>query len=298
MTGRGPGWPTVLALMVVALTFSVIHPFLLLLLPLALLLISLPPREPRLMAMGGVLALVGFLGAQDALWYVERGWALLLGGWFVVAVLVWPAGAFVVRGLSATAAAVGTGGVIIALTGSWPELDWTITTRYREAAMAMIRVWPGELGDPAAVVERAATLPAQVFPAMLAVASLASLAMAWWGYRRLTQRGRPLGRLPEFRFPDGLVWVLIAGLVLLMAPLAPWAPRAGSNLVFFMSALYALRGLAVVLALVGTHVPVLLMLALVSLVLYPIVMAGTLLVGLTDTWLDLRSGRRAVNEEG
>ncbi|NIP16487.1 MAG: DUF2232 domain-containing protein, partial [Pseudomonadales bacterium] len=125
--------------------------------------------------------------------------------------------------------------------------------------------------------------------------------VAWWVYGRLTQRGRRLGRLTEFRFPDGLLWLLIAGLALLVLPLEAWGTRLGSNLVFFMGALYALRGLAVlialVLGLVGPQLPVLIALGVVGVLLYPIVVAGTLLLGVTDTWLDLRSGRVA-NEEG
>ena len=86
-----------------------------------------------------------------------------------------------------------------------------------------------------------------------------------------------------------------------MVPLDGWGSRVGYNLLFFMGALYALRGLAVVVALVlgtvGTQLPALVALGLVGVLLYPIVVAGTLLLGVTDTWLDLRSGR-AKSEEG
>jgi hypothetical protein len=106
--------------------------------------------------------------------------------------------------------------------------------------------------------------------------------------------------LTEFRFPDALLWLLIVGLALLLVPLGGWGVRLGANLLFFMGALYALRGLAVVAALVlrmGAQLPVLIALSVVGLLLYPIVVAGTLLLGVTDTWLDLRSGR-VTNEEG
>ena len=64
----------------------------------------------------------------------------------------------------------------------------------------------------------------------------------------------------------------------------------GANLLAFMGALYALRGFAVILWLFGT--PGLwgaVFGALVFVMLYPIVMATTLMVGVTDTWLDLRA---------
>jgi hypothetical protein len=298
----GPGWPTVLGLVLVVLTFSVIHPLQLMMVPLAMLLVALPPRRPMQMVFAGALLAMSFVGPRGDLWFVERGWALLLGGYFLAAVLVWPARPFVVRAVVATAATAVTAGVLIALVGGWSELDWIMASHYREIARAMGATWPGGLVNADEVVALAAELPARLFPAFLGVGSMAALGVAWWGYRRLGSTGRPLGRLVEFRFPDMLVWVLIAGVALLMMPVADWAPRVGSNLVFFMGALYALRGLAVlaalVLGMVGPQLPVLLVLGVVGVFLYPIVVAGTLLLGVTDTWLDLRSGGRTANDEG
>lgn len=303
MTGRGPGWPTVLGLTLVVLTFSVLHPLQLMMIPLAMLLVALPPRRAGLVLFAGLLALLSFTAPRGAMWAVERGWSLLLGGYFVGAVLVWPERSFLVRALAATAATAGTTALLVVATGGWSELDWMMAAHYREVAETMGRTWPGGLTDADRVVEVAARLPARLFPSFLAVGSVAALAVGWWGYRRLGRQGEPpLGRLTEFRFPDVLIWVLIAGVALLVVPLADGAARVGSNLVFFMGALYALRGLAVltalVLGMVGPQLPVLLVLGVAGLFLYPIVVAGTLLLGLTDTWLDLRSGRRTANDEG
>ncbi len=297
--GRGPGWPTVLGLTLVVLTFSVIYPLPLMLVPMALVLVALPPREPRQLVFAAVLLAAAFWGPHGALWSVERGWALVLGGWFVVAVLVWPDRPFLPRALLATAATVATVALLIVGSGSWAELDWAMASQYRELAGSLAASWPGGVSDE--VVELAAGVQARLFPAFLAVASVAALGIAWWAYTRLSQAGRTLGRLTEFRFPDALLWLLIAGLALLLVPLDGWSARLGANLLFFMGALYALRGLAVVaalvLGLVGGQVPALIALSVVGLLLYPIVVAGTLLLGVTDTWLDLRSGRVA-NEEG
>lgn len=298
---RGPGWPTVLGLTLVVLTFSVVHPLQLMMIPLAMLLVALPPRRLSLLLFSAALVVLSFAGPRTSLWAVERGWALMLGAYFLAAVVLWPAWPFVQRALAALAAAVVTGAGLIALVGGWPELDWMISSHYREVAEAMGRSWPGGLTNAEDVIELAASLPAQLFPAFIAVGSVAALAIAWWGYRRLARRDAALGRLVEFRFPDVLVWVLIIGLALLAAPVADWAGRIGSNLVFFMGALYALRGLgvlvAVVLGMVGAQVPVLLVLSVLAVFLYPIVVAGMLLLGVTDTWLDLRSGKQ-VNDEG
>jgi hypothetical protein len=299
---RGPGWPTVLGLVLVTITFSVINPVQLVAIPLALLLVGLPPRPVPVVLLAAALVALLFVGPRDSFWYAERGWALLLGGWFVLALVVWPGATFIARAVAATGAAMASAALLIKGRGGWAELDHSIASHYREVAESVGRSWPGAPLDAERFVAWAGDLPARLFPSLLGIASLAALALAYWTYRRLTGAGRPLGRLVEFRFPDVLVWVLIGGLVLLLAPAADWATRVGANLVVFMGALYALRGLgvivALVLALVGTKVVVLMALGVVALLLYPIVVAGTLLVGVSDTWLDLRSGRGAANEEG
>ena len=298
MSRRGPGWPTVLVLALVVLGFSVFHPLQLMVLPLAFMLVALPPRSVAMVLGAAVLATIVFVAPRGGLWGVERGWSLLLGSWFVLAVVTWPRAAFVTRAIAAVGAATLTGGLLIASTGGWTALDWAIRTRFQEAAQAMGAAFAGRGGDTEAVVQRAAELPAELFPGLLGVASVAALAIGWWGYQRVSRRGEPLGALREFRFPDPLVWLLIAGLLLLALQPAEWAPRAGGNVVFFMGALYAVRGLAVMLAVVGAHVPTLVVLGLVGLILWPIVMTGTLLVGVADTWLDLRAAWRAARDEG
>ena len=100
----------------------------------------------------------------------------------------------------------------------------------------------------------------------------------------------------EFRFRDELVWVLIIGIVLVMLPSQLGGARAGSNLVTFMGALYAVRGLAIVLALTGSpSFGSLLFVGIAMLVpAVPIVvMSATFVLGVTDTWLDLRARQRA-----
>ena len=298
MSRRGPGWPTVLALTVVVTGFSVFHPFPLLAVPLALMLLALPPRRPSAIGLSVALLALVFLAPRAGLWEVERGWALLLGGWFVVATAVLRGRPFVERGLAAVAAALASGGVVVALTSGWETLDGTVRTRFREASEVMASVFPARGAEAEAIVRRAAELPAELFPALLTVGSLAALAVGWWGYKRSGGAGEPLGRLTEFRFPDPLIWVLIAGLVLVVAAPGGWGIRLGSNLLFAMGALYALRGLAVMGALIGGHGPALALVALVGLLLWPIVMTGTLVVGVVDTWLDLRAAWRAAGDEG
>ena len=69
------------------------------------------------------------------------------------------------------------------------------------------------------------------------------------------------------------------------------AGRAGWNALFFMGSLYALRGVAVFLFLVSGAPTILSVIfgVLAALFLYPLVLTAALLVGLGDTWLDVRS---------
>lgn len=282
--------------------FSVVHPLQLIAIPLALLLVGVPPRPGRALAVALALVALAFLGPRHELWHVERGWALLLGGWFLGIVVARPTWTFTPRAVAATSLTLATAAAILVVRGGWPALDHTIGEHYREVADGVARSWPMVEPGSERLAVLAGELPAMLFPGLTAIASVAALAVAWWGSGRLAGAPRRLGRLTAFRFPDALVWVLIAGLVLVLAPTDATAWRLGWNVVVFMGALYALRGLAVMVALVlgtvGSKVLVLVVLAVVGVLLYPILVAGTLLLGVTDTWLDLRSGRPVVNDEG
>ncbi|MEX0907397.1 MAG: DUF2232 domain-containing protein, partial [Gemmatimonadota bacterium] len=128
--------------------------------------------------------------------------------------------------------------------------------------------------------------------------SLCALAIAWWGFTRLGRgAANPLRPLREFGFRDELVWLLIAGLLLLVLPLDALATRAGGNLLTFMAVLYALRGAAVLVVIGGVPGPLGMVVgALLIVFMYPLVMATAFIVGLSDTWLDIRA-RRALGRE-
>ena len=143
-----------------------------------------------------------------------------------------------------------------------------------------------------------------VFPSLLALESLLTLALAWAIYHRLSRAriGAPLRPLREFRFNDQLVWGLIAGLTIVFLPTLQSFRGVGSNLLLFFSALYAIRGLGVLAwflapgALAATltigfamlWLPVIQFAAVVGFLLLLIAAFG---LGLGDTWADWR--RRA-----
>jgi hypothetical protein len=189
---------------------------------------------------------------------------------------------------------------------SFAQIDATVGDRLRASAAAVISTWSGRpeferVGDQVtSAVNGAVELQAMLYPALLALASVAALAVAWWGYRRMSGGGaRPLGPLREFRFHDGLVWLLVVGIVLMVLPSNDAAGRTGSNLLTFMAALYAVRGLAVLLVVGGAPGPVgVLIGAVLFVLLYPLAVVTAVLVGLSDTWLDIRTRRRAPPEPG
>ncbi|HSJ05067.1 MAG TPA: DUF2232 domain-containing protein, partial [Longimicrobiales bacterium] len=239
-------------------------------------------------------------GPGGTLWHFERGWALLLGAWFVLVVAVWPGRRFLPRALAAVGGTVATAAVFLLLNrGGFSRLDHAVSEQLRFTASNAIAVWTRAVGlervgdEITRTLYAAVELQVKLYPAMLALASLAALGVAWWAFGRLARGERaPLGRLREFRFRDELVWLLVGGVVLLGLPLDALATRVGENLLTFMAVLYALRGAGVLLVISGVPGPVgMLVVGVLVVLLYPFVMATTFLVGLSDTWLDIRKRR-------
>lgn len=294
------GWVAPAALGFLAALLSIVNPGLLMFVPLALLLIAVPPRRPGLMLVAAAILVIAVLGppTDPVWWWLSRGWSLLLGAWFVVSVVLLPRASFVERALAALAGAVGSATVVFVINGGgFGQLDLSVAHRLREGAAAFTAMWNRSSGDAQlsantlATMDRAAELQAMVFPALLGLASIAALGVAWWLWRRLADAGAvALGPLRQFRFRDELVWLVVIAIVLIVLPFNDAITRAGANLATFMGALYALRGLAVMISLFGTPGWFGVVLSVVMvLFLFPMVLACTLVVGLTDTWLDLRA---------
>ena len=145
-----------------------------------------------------------------------------------------------------------------------------------------------------------------VFPALLALQSLAALALAWATYHRLgrARLGAPLRPLREFRFNDQLVWGLIVGLTIMLLPTLKALHGVGKNLLVFFGALYAVRGFGVLtwfmapgslgvtlaVSFVLLFAPVLDAFAALALMMLGV---AALALGLGDTWADWRSRARS-----
>lgn len=291
----------VVGLFLATLILAVFEPFVLLGVPYLLFVLALPGKRVGSIVAASAVALLLFAVPGEGLWHVERGWGLLVAGWFVVVTLRWPDESFTRRALGATTGAAAVAAWFLALRpGTWSVVDWLVSERIRRGvatALEAMRIVRTEATVPTTLtltVYEAADVQAHLFPALLALGTLCALAVAWWAYVRFAEgRADALGAMKDFRFDDNLVWVFIAGLaLLLLGPGSGWS-RAGSNVLAFMGALYVLRGAAVVRALGGSpSVFTMLLVGIALLFLTPVVLVMALVVGLGDTWLDLRTRAR------
>ncbi|MDA1104100.1 MAG: DUF2232 domain-containing protein [Gemmatimonadetes bacterium] len=292
------GWRRALGLFAVAMATSVVQPSVLVAVPLLVLLGLRGGRGAPVFFVTGMAVLVTVVGTQDAFWFTERAWALMLGGVFVALTMAVPRWGLASRAL---ASVIGTaavwGGILTLRTGAWAAIDWSVTDRLRTGFStwmdAMVVLRQGEAVPPAMVSAIYQTVEAQaaVFPAMVALESVAALGVAWWLYVRLVQGSdRGLGPLSGFRFNDHLVWLMIVGLFLMAVRSGEALTRVGANVSVFMGALYAVRGAGVFLFLTGglsllTYV----MFALGFVFAAPVVIGFAVFIGIADTWLDLRA---------
>ncbi len=260
-------------------------------------------RSTTLLAIGLAVLLVLPWSPWDSMSYIERAWALMLGAWFAGLTLWRPAERFTTRALGAVGGAAASVAVFVAARpNAWGIVEQAVIERLSVGASAtydLLRTMEGGKAIPQAYIAAMdgmmRTMQA-VFPAMLALASFAAMGVAWWLYRRIARDDHEgLGPLRDFRFNDHLVWIFVGGLVLLVAQVAAhWGVvlgRVGSNALLFMGVLYALRGVAVVLFLSSGSAMgwVVLLGVLVALIYPPAVLAGATVIGLGDTWLDIRS---------
>ncbi len=301
-TSPGHGWLRALGLFLVVAVTSVAQPPVLVALPFVVLAVVLGVRRPAAFAgLGIAVALALMWGPWDGMGYVERAWALVLGGWFTALTLRRPELRFTTRALGAVAGAGATVALLVlGREGTWGVVNWAVSERVSRSVnaflltVANVRAVQGGEALPAAVVsafDQTAREVVTFFPAMLGLASIAALGVAWWTYLRL-DRGddRGIGTLSEFRFNDHLVWVFIGGLVLLVVTWGGALGRVGSNAVVFMGALYALRGAAVVLFLSGgLSFLGFVLLAFGLIFVAPVLLVGAMIIGLGDTWLDIRA---------
>jgi hypothetical protein len=292
----GKGWRRALVLLVLLTLTSVFPAGVLVSVPFLVLVVFAGVRGVALAGVTALAMVLALSGVRDPLWYVERGWAVVLGGFFTGITLAFPAWRLTTRSLAAVGGSVISVSVFFVLrSGAWLEIDMSVAERLQASvgtlldAMTVLR--QGEAVPPALVnaVYRTIELQAAVFPAMVALESLGALALAWWLFVRLVHKADDgVGPVARFRFNDHLVWLMIAALVIVVA--GQGAARLGANLAVFMGTLYAVRGLAVMVAVSGGLSFIgYSMFTLGILVAAPFVLGFMAVLGIADTWLDLRA---------
>ena len=244
---------------------------------------------------------------------MQRGWSLLLAACFGVVSIVVPHRVFLTRALASIGIAlvIATGAVIVA-GGDGREVIDAVTAEFVGRNEQFSQNYEQQLRENASfrkLVEENAMLASlatdavkslgelainagKVFPALLALQSLAVLALAWALFHRLsrTRIGEPLGAIKDFRFDDKLIWGLLLGLTFLIPQGQQDLNTAGWMLVVFFGGLYAARGLGVVAWLLAPRRKWLTAITiLLTLVLPQYALAVLLGLGVGDTWADWRN---------
>ena len=292
-------WLRAAALMLVTLGLAVLSAGVMVAVPFLVFATVLGARRfPAVMA--AVLAVLVTLGAtaRGGLWYIERGWTVVLAGCFVVLTMRWPGSRFLPRALGAVLGAFGLVAVFMVLhPSSWSMVDWLVSEGIMKSVSLAVGLVSGldpGVDIPVSMINtvfETAAHQGRLFPALVGLSSIAGLGVAWWGYVRLAMGSdQGLGPVKDFRFNDHFVWLLLMGLTVIVLGLGDAWTRAGTNAVVFMGGLYALRGVAVVLFFSGgISLFGFLALALGMLFLAPVLITGALVIGVGDTWLDIRA---------
>jgi len=327
---RERGWGRII-LVLLALAVLPAIPLLRVVLPVVDPLVLIAPLMAALALAGwrqggrGSLALLWGAMATWILWRATRGstafgelvagWSVLLAVAFGIATSVASGPVpFLRRALPALGAALVVGGVIVAMVpGGWSgaiglvgdEVGRRAVSATREwQAMAALPEWQELMQGSPAWEESSRTVerqlqqvpgPArQLFLAVLAWQGLIAMALSWAVYHRVAtvRLGPPLAALRTLRFPDALVWGLIAGLALLALPVPGPLRTAGLDLTVFFGALYALRGVGVLWWFLAPGRGMSAVYLLLTLLFWPVVGAVTLTLGLGDTWFDWRRATR------
>lgn len=300
-----------LGALALALSVSPISPVLLVSIPLGIMLVALRPTDLLGLLTGAALLALAFLSwesTRGAEWFAHRSWPVLLGSAFVAMTLLLRRSGLLVRSLGAVA----TAGFAVLIAGLLRPpvvagIDGWMAEQIQLAAVVLLQWSQAAAGSPdvaesvGEAILRWAEIQQQIYPALLALASLPALAIGWFLLGRMTGRPEPMPPLREFRFNDHLVWLFVVGLALFVLSPGGGLERVGANAAIFMGALYVVRGGAVVgwlLSAADASIWSWLLLALATVLLYPVVLGAAFVFGIGDTWLDLRERFRSRRSTG
>ena len=290
---RQSDWLRAGVLCILVLLTSTARPSVLVAVPFLLLVGTNTLRGYAILGATLIAIIIVVAGPYDGMWYLERGWALLLGGCFVGLSIVRPKMKISDRALEAVFGALVLAAILMTLmSGAWNIVDWVISDRVRATVAQVIALGGSEGLAPALITALYQTAEAQIliFPALTALASMSALLLSWWLFIFFSGRSEEaLGSVKDFRFNDHLIWMLVVGLFLLFTRWSEPLQRLGSNAVVFIGALCAVRGAAVIVFITGGFSVLGYAMTLLGLVIVPpIVLGGAVLIGIADIYLDFR----------
>ena len=284
-------------------------------LPCAALLILAPAnaRGGRLQPIAGVIAALSlallFLTAAGGtrLGAMTATYIVLVTAAFIALVLLEPAPL-----LRTAMRSIAIGGIATALLiqlfwgmDGWGALNWETLRQSSLAVRTMVEASPTDaVGTMFALYEPLVRFLSMTWPGMLALQTLAGLALAWQLHLRLTALplGAPLARFRDFCMGDAWVWGIVAWLGVLILPVSRALHVAGTNLGLVAGTLYVLRGAAIVTTFAdafGVSVFALLLAAAAAAALaVPLIfiVPGLCTLGITDTWYQYRRRLAAARE--
>jgi hypothetical protein len=252
--------------------------------------------------------------ADSAYNWMARGWTLLLAASFGLVSIVIGEEPFFPRALSSLAVAISLAFALVLVSPGGPTRVGNAMAsefnRRNDQSIAALREVSGQPGwkemvDKSPSLQRLtveseiqlAAIPKWstiLMPALLALESLAALALAWALFGRMSAAtiGPPLGKLRDFRFNDHLIWGVAVGASIFLLQAFAEGKNAGLNLLVFFGFLYVLRGMGILAWMSRTRALTVLLVAL-TVFAWPIVTALAFGLGLGDTWLDLRTRAQA-----
>ena len=282
-------------------------------LPLAALLILSPPGSAEGRP-AWAQPLAGLIGAMSAaLLVITAGSGRLAAATSAYIVLV--TAAFVSflllrtdRLLRQALRAMAAGGVATALLinllwgrDAWRALAWEVTRGASITMRTVVELAP----DAFPIYEPMVRFSSVTWPGMLALQTLAGLALAWHLYAWIATRAAalpPLPRFKDFSMGDMWVWGIVAWLAVLIAPVSGTLQVAGTNVGLVAGTLYVLRGAAIVATFAeafGVSMAVLVIVGATAAALaLPLlfVLPGLCTLGITDTWYQYRRRLAAARE--
>ncbi len=177
---------------------------------------------------------------------------------------------------------------------AWGALGWEATRQASLTMRTIVEVAP----DAFSIYEPMVRFISLTWPGMLALQTIAGLALAWQLQRRIGSaalgESAPRMRFKDFSIGDGWVWGIVAWLGVLILPVSSFLHVAGTNLGLVASTLFVLRGAAIVATFAEAFGVSALTLGVVAAAAAALavplvfVLPGLCTLGITDTWYQYR----------